>query len=223
MKDDLDSLKFNPDGLIPAIVQDHLTGEVRMMAWMNREALEATLQTRRATFWSRSRGQLWVKGEESKNVLHVQGVRTDCDRDTILVLCDPAGPSCHTERDNCFFVPLSLDEGILEPDPQGVKPMVERLEQVLESRKSSEGDKSYTKSLFEAGTTQINRKIIEEADELAQALEKESDERAISETADLLFHVLVGLRYRNISWRSVLEVLAGRFGVGGHVEKATRR
>lgn len=210
-------LQFNDQGLIPAIVQDHLTGEVRMMAWMNQESLDATLSSRKATFYSRSRQKLWVKGEESGNVLHVINVMTDCDADTLLVLCDPVGPSCHTGRDNCFFVPLS-GEGEIAP----VRPMIERLEAVLETRKTSNGEKSYTRSLFDGGAEKIGKKICEEAGEVVQAISEESDERVASEAADVVFHVLVGLRFRGVPWRNVLGVLATRFGIGGHVEKASR-
>ncbi len=213
----MSELKFNDQGLIPAIVQDRLTGEVRMMAWMNQEALDQTIQTRRATFFSRSRERLWVKGEESGNVLEVAEVLADCDGDTLLVLCDPVGPSCHTGQDNCFFVPL--DGG-----PSGsAKPLTERLEQVLEQRKTSTTEKSYTRSLFDGGAEKIGRKIVEEAGEVVDAIKGESDERVANEAADVFFHLLVGLRYRNVSWSDVLRVLAGRFGVGGHVEKAARK
>jgi phosphoribosyl-AMP cyclohydrolase / phosphoribosyl-ATP pyrophosphohydrolase len=213
---DMTQLKFNEQGLIPAIIQDRLTGEVRMMAWMNQSALDQTLSTRRATFFSRSRNKLWVKGEESGNLLHVSQVMADCDGDTLLLLCDPVGPSCHTGRDNCFFVPL--DAGANE----SVKPLVERLELVLEARKTSTTEKSYTRSLFEGGGEKIGRKIVEEAGEVVQAIAEESDERVASEAADVFYHLLVGLRYRNVSWSQVLRVLAGRFGVGGHDEKAAR-
>jgi phosphoribosyl-ATP pyrophosphohydrolase/phosphoribosyl-AMP cyclohydrolase len=211
-----DELKFNDQGLIPAIVQDRLSGEVRMMAWMNQEALDRTLSTRRATFYSRSRQCLWVKGEQSGNTLFVEAVYADCDGDTLLLMCDPAGPSCHTGQQNCFFTPLGEDE------PQLALPMVERLEAVLETRKSSSGDKSYTRSLFDGGTEKIGAKIHEEASELVQALCSESDQRVENEAADLLYHTLVGLRFRDVPFRRVLAVLAGRFGVGGHAEKASR-
>lgn len=215
--ENLARLKFNEAGLIPAIVQDRLTGEVRMMAWMNRQSLDKTLETRKATFYSRSRQKLWMKGEESGNTLEVHQVLLDCDGDTLLVLCDPAGPSCHTGQDNCFFAPLDVG------DEAPARPLTERLEQVLEARKNSTGEKSYTRSLFDGGAEKIGRKIEEEAGEVVQALATESDERVASEAADVFYHLLVGLRLRQVSWRAVLEVLAGRFGVGGHVEKASRK
>lgn len=213
----LDALKFNEQGLVPAIVQDRLTGEVRMMAWMDRSAVEQTLATRRATFFSRSRGRAWMKGEESGNVLLVHEVLADCDGDTLLVLCDPQGPSCHTGADNCFFQSLETSEKM------PAKLFVERLESILESRKTSTTEKSYTRSLFDGGSAKIASKIEEEAAELNAALKDETDERVTSEAADLFFHTLVGLRFRNVSFRSVLSVLASRFGVGGHAEKAARK
>lgn len=212
-----DRLKFNDQGLIPAIVQDRLTGEVRMLAWMNRESLEKTRTTGHATFYSRSRQKLWTKGEESGNLLVVEELMADCDGDTLLVLCDPKGPSCHTGAENCFFKPLT--ETIEEP----ARPLVGRLEDVLQVRKGSTSEKSYTRSLFDGGSAKIGSKIREEAGELSDALDSESDERVASEAADVVYHTLVGLRLRNIPWRAVLAVLADRFGIGGHVEKATRK
>jgi phosphoribosyl-ATP pyrophosphohydrolase/phosphoribosyl-AMP cyclohydrolase len=214
---DKTKLVLNDQGLIPAIVQDHLTGEVRMMAWMNEEALSLTLSTRKATFYSRSRSRLWVKGEESGNTLLVESVSLDCDGDTLLLQCTPSGPSCHTGADNCFFEPLTGGQ----PGPQ--KPMMERLEGVLEARKNSSGEKSYTRSLFDGGAAKIGSKIEEEAREVVVAIDRESDERVASEAADVIYHLLVGLRLRSVPFRAVLAVLHQRFGVGGHTEKASRK
>jgi len=220
----IDSLKFNEQGLIPAIAQDRLSGEVRMMAWMDRAAVEQTLATRRATFFSRSRGKSWVKGEESGNVLVVTELLADCDADTLLVLCDPAGPSCHTGRDNCFFQAVSSGppDGAVEAPDQSEKPFVEKLETLLEARKRSSGDKSYTRSLFDGGAAKIGEKIREEAGEVSEAIASENGERVASEAADIFYHLLVGLRFREVPFRRVLAVLAARFGTGGHVEKASR-
>ncbi len=215
----LDSLKYDAAGLITAVVQDRLTGEVRMVAWMNEEALQRTLETKKATFFSRSRQKLWVKGETSGHTLHVYDVVADCDGDTLLVLVDPEGPSCHTGRDNCFFERVSED-GTTTIEP--AVPFFDRLERVLEARKQSTGDKSYTRSLFDGGVPKIAKKIREEANEVIGALEHESDDRVANEAADVIYHLLVGLRLRNVPVRAVLEVLAGRFGVSGHDEKASR-
>jgi phosphoribosyl-AMP cyclohydrolase / phosphoribosyl-ATP pyrophosphohydrolase len=212
-----EDLKFNEQGLIPAIAQDRLNGEVRMMAWMDRAAVERTLETRLATFYSRSRGKAWVKGEESGNVLRVVEVHADCDRDTLLLLCDPVGPSCHTGSRNCFFEPMGQE-------PQGAlaEPLLGRLEGVIRARQNATEEKSYTKSLLAGGAHKVGGKIQEEAGELTAAIAGESDERVANEAADLLFHMLVGLRLRDVGLDRVLSVLAGRFGVGGHVEKAAR-
>ncbi len=207
---DLARVKFDDRGLCVAVAQDRLTGAVRMVAWMNREALEATLATKRATFFSRSRNRLWVKGEESGNVLAVTDVALDCDGDTILVLVDPAGPSCHTGQETCFF----------EGEP--FVPALEELAREIESRKKSDGGKSYTKSLLDGGADLIGSKVREEADELARAIAGESRERVISEAADVLYHALVGIASRDVSLREVLGELARRRGRSGHDEKASR-
>lgn len=224
-------LKFDESGLITAVVQDRLTGEVRMVAWMNQEAVQRTIESGRATFYSRSRKRLWQKGEESGHVLVVSDISVDCDRDTLLVQVDPMGPSCHTGQQNCFFTPLGADvsrqtvaaeDANREDEARLALPFVERLELALEARRTSSVDKSYTRSLLDGGAPRISAKVIEEAGEFAQAIASESDERVASEAADVVYHLLVGLRLRHVGWRSVLSVLAGRFGLGGLVEKARR-
>ena len=224
-------LSFDPKtGLIPAIAQDRLTGEIRMVAWMNQEALDRTIETRLATFYSRSRQKLWVKGESSGNALKVHEVFVDCDADVVLVLCDPEGPSCHTGRPSCFFRRIDTKEppGVGSA-PRGSEaelipalPYAQELEHVIEARSRSTSEKSYTKSLLDAGIAKISGKIEEEAAELTRALAGESDERALSEAADLVFHVLVGLRARGLPLRGVLEKLAARSSQSGHAEKASR-
>lgn len=217
-----EELRYNEQGLLPAIAQDRLTGEVRMLAWMDKNAVERTLETRRATFFSRSRGKSWVKGEESGNFLEVVDIKADCDGDTLLLLCDPAGPSCHTGADNCFFEPLVEEIGSARAS-QAALPFLGQLEAVIAARSTAAADKSYTKSLLTAGAHKVGEKLREEAEELARALASESDERVASEAADLLFHILVGLRLRQFNFRRVLSVLAARFGVSGHDEKASRQ
>ena len=211
-------LKFDEHGLITAVVQDRLTGEVRMVAWMNEEAILRTLESGRATFFSRSRQRLWQKGEESGHVLLVSDISADCDRDTLLVSVDPVGPSCHTGQQNCFFTPLERPGAELA-QTELAQPFMDRLEAALEARRTSTGDKSYTRSLLDGGAERIAAKMVEEAGEFSQAISQESDERVASEAADVVYHLLVGLRLRHVGWRSVL---AGRFGLGGHVEKARR-
>jgi phosphoribosyl-ATP pyrophosphohydrolase/phosphoribosyl-AMP cyclohydrolase len=219
--DALDQLRFDASGLIPVIAQDHLTGQVRMLAYMNREALELTLATGLATFYSRSRAALWTKGESSGHVLSVHAVFADCDGDTLLLHVTPRGPSCHTGRPACFFREVR-GGGALEEAPSEATSFLEQLEQVLESRKGASAAKSYTKSLFEAGAQKIGDKLREEASELAAAVQSESDERVLAEAADVLYHTLVGISWRGLSLRQVMEVLYGRTRQSGHQEKASR-
>ena len=216
------TLQFNEQGLIPALAQDRFDGQVRMLAWMNREALEHTLETGLATFFSRSRGKLWVKGEGSGNRLRVHSVTADCDADTLLLLVEPAGPSCHTGRPSCFFKRVGPD-GSLSDQPSEVTPFISELEQTIRDRQASSAEKSYTKSLLDGGIGKINAKISEEAAELVAALSAESDERVLSEASDLLFHLLVGLRARGLDFRQVVATLAGRTKQSGHEEKLNRK
>lgn len=213
---DANDLAYDAKGLVTVVVQDRLTGEVRMVAHANQEAIRATLASGEGHFWSRSRGALWKKGETSGNVLRVHEVWADCDRDAIVYLVDPAGPSCHTGAPSCFF------ERALGGAEGRALPTLSRLEEALAARASSSAEKSYTKSLLEKGAPKINAKIREEADELARAVEGESDERVVSEAADLVYHVVVGLLHRGVPVRDVLEELARRFGTSGHDEKASR-
>ena len=214
-------LKFDERGLIPAIAQDHLTGQVRMLAYMNQAALEQTLATGKATFFSRSRGALWTKGETSGHVLQVLSVVADCDADTLLLSVLPVGPSCHTGRPACFFRRVG-DAGTLSDQPQEAAPFLMELGSLLEARKSSTAERSYTKSLLVGGPEKIGAKIREEAGELADALKAETDERVLSEAADLLYHAMVGLTQRGLTLRQVIEVLAARTHQSGHQEKASR-
>lgn len=224
----LESLKFDAAGLVTVVVQDRHTGEIRMVAHANVEAIRLTLESGYAHFWSRSQKKLWKKGEESGNMIGVTEVFADCDADCLLYLADPSGPSCHTGRESCFYRPLTLaglaaaDESGEEARPLGA-PTLLTLTRTLAARKeSSDSKKSYTKSLLEKGAPKIGAKLREEADELANALVDEPDENVASEAADVLYHAMVGLLWRGLSLRDVAATLAGRFGVGGHEEKAAR-
>lgn len=215
------SLKPDAQGLLPAIAQDRLTGQVRMVAWMNGEALARTLASGRATFYSRSRGTLWEKGESSGNGLVVHAVYADCDADTLLLVVDPEGPSCHTGRPSCFFRILGPD-GALEEQPTEAVAFLERLEQEVAARVHSSAEKSYTRWLLDGGASRLGDKLREEAAELALAIAGESDERVANEAGDLLYHLLVALRSREVPLRRVLQILAARAGTSGHQEKAER-
>ena len=214
-------LAFGESGLLPAVVQDRLTGQVRMVGYMSRESLAATLRTGRATFFSRSRSELWEKGQSSGNTLRVVSLHADCDADTILVLVDPTGPTCHTGTPSCFFRSVGAD-GALTDEARDATPFLEALEREIEARKQSVGSKSYTRHLLDGGPERIGAKLREEADELARAIESESDDRVASEAADVLYHAMVGLASRGVSLRDVLDKLAARAGTSGHDEKARR-
>ena len=216
----MDLLKWDEKGLVSVVVQDRLTGEVRMLAHANREAVERTLESGDAFFWSRSRQSLWRKGETSGNTLRVHEVWADCDADALVYLVEPAGPSCHTGRRSCFYRRLST--GGMDEDGSFAEPTLLRLEAMLEARKASTGEKSYTRYLLDKGVGKIGEKIREEGGELADALVDEADERVISESADVIYHAMVGLISRGLSLRAVEAELARRFGQSGHDEKASR-
>ena len=204
-------LKWDGQGLIPAVAQETETGEVLMVAWMDREALAKTLTTGLAHYWSRERRALWRKGETSGHTQHVDGVFADCDRDTLLVQVHQDGVACHTGARTCFFTRLA---GSASPSPAGAGPaLLEVVERVLQSRKVERPAGSYTASLFERGEAQICRKIGEEATEVVTAaLGGEGDGRVVSEVADLWFHSMVLLASRGIPLRRVFEELARRHG-----------
>jgi len=198
-----DDVKWGSQGLAPAIVQDELSGEVLMLAWMSRESLRQTLDTGLATFWSRSRGELWVKGKTSGNTQRVSAVRLDCDQDAILLRVEPAGPACHTGARSCFLATEPL-----EPTPAET---LAALERVLRSRKQAAPEGSYTAKLF-ANEALRHKKIGEEATELVMASLKGTKEEIANEAADLLYHALVLLQAHDLGLRDVAEVLRAREG-----------
>jgi len=224
---------YDERGLVPCIVQDAATGTVLMLAWMNAEALRLTRETRTVHFWSRSRQALWKKGETSGNTLALVELRLDCDRDAVLVRAQPAGPTCHTGATSCFFHRDGTTDGVPDGGGDGepddviddgpAPPILHRLAQIIEARREATAEKSYTKSLLDAGMPKILAKIAEEHGELADELPDGDDAKVIHETADLVFHVMVGLAARRIPLDAVLAELGRRFGTSGHVEKARRK
>ena len=221
-------MDFDEHGLLPVVAQDHLTGEVRMVAFASEQAVRLTLETGRATFWSRSRGELWEKGRTSGNTLAVTGVLVDCDADCLVYLVAPNGPTCHTGRTSCFFRRATLDDSkppriVVSDTVVPVPTLLARLELVLEARKASNAKASYVKSLYEGGPATIGEKLVEEAGELATAIAGEADDRVVSEAADVLFHVMVALRSRGVSIEAVLQELDRRTGTSGHDEKRARQ
>ncbi|KAF5836817.1 bifunctional phosphoribosyl-AMP cyclohydrolase/phosphoribosyl-ATP pyrophosphatase [Dunaliella salina] len=231
----LSKLKFSQDGLVAVIVQHIDTGEVLMQAFADRAALNETLQTRLATFYSRSRKGRWCKGETSGAFIHVHKVFVDCDRDSIIYLSDPIGPSCHTGARTCWFSETSLSvDGVQEAGDHthhadhAPQTTLLSLEQTIAKRREamqqpSEGKPSWTARLL--GNPELAcKKVREEAGELCQTLEKsEGRERAASEMADLLYHAMVLLNLQGVSMEEVLRELRRREGVSGVVEKASRQ
>lgn len=216
-------LRFDERGLIPVVVQDRMTGQVRMLAYASAEALARTLASGRATFFSRSRGELWEKGATSGNGLSVASVVADCDADALIYLVDPEGPTCHTGAPSCFFRRVG-EHGLNETDGTGqsAAAFLDLLEREIESRRESTAERSYTRHLLDRGAERIGAKIREEADELGRALASESDERVVSEAADVIYHLMVGLALRRVSLRAVIAELARRAGQSGHDEKRAR-
>ena len=216
---------YDERGLVPCIVQDAVTDVVLMLAWMNAEALRRTRETGAVHFWSRSRQALWKKGETSGHTLAVAEIRIDCDLDAVLVRARPAGPTCHTGATSCFFHRDAGGDGAMDDavDHGPAPPILHRLVQVIEARRAATAERSYTKSLLDAGMPKILAKIAEEHGELAAELPAGEDAKVVHETADLLFHVMVGLAARRIPLDAVLAELARRFGTSGHVEKAQRK
>ncbi len=221
-------IKWDERGLVPAIVQDQSSQAVLMLAWMNREALDATLRTGIVHFYSRSRQSLWKKGESSGNTLELCEMRTDCDSDAILISARPAGPTCHTGARSCFYKQVAADTPPAlqaeDDGPDGAKAaIVDRLYEVLCARRDgSAADTSYTRSLLDKGFPKIEAKIHEESGELLEVLASGEEAKVVHETADLFFHVLVGWCARGLAPELLWAEFERRFGVGGHVEKAGR-
>jgi phosphoribosyl-ATP pyrophosphohydrolase/phosphoribosyl-AMP cyclohydrolase len=209
----LDELRFDAQGLIPAVVQEGDTGELLMVAWMDRAAVEATLSTGRTHFWSRSRGEPWRKGDTSGHVQHVQSVFADCDRDTLLVLVHQEGVACHTGSRTCFFTRLDAP-GAAPAAWEGGSGVLETVERVIQARKVERPEGSYVARLLAKGDPGVLKKIGEEATEVVVAASTETRERLVSEVADLWFHTLVLLGARGIPVREVFAELARRHAAG---------
>ena len=202
-------VEWNAQGLVPAVVQDAGTGQVLMLAYMNEESLQRTLDTGQTWFWSRSRGELWHKGATSGNTQRVVEMRYDCDADTLLVRVEPAGPACHTGQQSCFY--RRLPDGKEMGAPPASSQVLPHLEAVIRDRKANPQPGSYTCQLLDAGQPRILKKVGEEAIEILIAAQSEGDERLVSELADFTYHALVLLAARDLAWSDVEAELARRF------------
>ncbi len=206
----INELKFDDKGLITAVVQDVTTKEVLMVAYMNEETLKLTLDTKKATFFSRSRNEIWVKGETSGNYLHVDSIKVDCDGDCLVVLARPDGPACHTNNRSCFY--RKIDNGQLVEDTTSgkVSDILMREQAVIIDRKHNPDDDSYTNYLFNKGEDKILKKVGEEAAEVVIAGKNRDKEEIKYETADLLYHLSVMLVDNDMTWDDIFEEMENR-------------
>lgn len=188
----------SPGNIVPVIVQDNLTGKVLMLGYMNSQALQQTLDTKLVTFYSRSKQRIWVKGETSKNFLHLIDIKTDCDNDTLLVKARADGPVCHTGADTCFSETNKTDNFLTE------------LENIISNRKQNHDPKSYTSSLFAKGINSIAQKVGEEAIEVIIESKDNNQNLFLNEAADLLFHYLILLQAKEKKLADVIEILKQR-------------
>lgn len=209
MEELMNNLKFDDNGLIPAVVQDNVTKKVLMVAYMNRESIEITLKDKKATFFSRSRQQLWKKGETSGNYMNVVAVDVDCDGDCLLVSVNPDGPACHTGNETCFYRRYEDGKLIDRPEEFG-SDILERLQLVAEDRLKNPKEGSYTNYLFEKGEDKILKKVGEEAAEVVIAGKNKDKDEIAYEVADLLYHMTVMLVDNKMSWGEIFKELEKR-------------
>lgn len=201
---DIEKMKIdftkNENGLIPAIIQDNTTKNVLMLGYMNQEAVAKTLETNTVTFFSRSKGRLWTKGEESGHFLELVSIKNDCDNDTLLIKVNPVGPTCHTGSDTCWQEDNNQEFGFLS-----------KLENTIKNRKeNADSEKSYVASLFAKGMNKIAQKVGEEAVEVVIEAKDNNDDLFLSESADLLFHYLILLQAKGYQLNDVINVLKSR-------------
>ncbi len=207
---EIESLAFERmDGLLPAIVQHAGTGDVLMLGYMSREALRETLSRRRVVFFSRSKQRLWEKGETSGNSLDLHDVRTDCDRDALLVRATPRGPVCHLGTNSCFGAAHAVTDSAARRAPANLT-FLTTLASLIEQRIAAQPDGSYTAQLVSQGPRRMAQKVGEEGLEVALAAVGQSDAELVSESADLLFHLLVLLQSRHLSLDDVVRELQSR-------------
>ena|SRR3989338_362911 len=220
---DIKNLKYDSNGLIPVIIQDWKNGDVLMLAYMNEESLNKTIETGFTHFWSRSRNKLWKKGETSGNEQIVKEISYDCDNDTLLIKVEQKGVACHTGSRTCFYSKLPLTS-ILSPEGRGEgegggPSVIDKIYEVIQDRKRNLREGSYVSSLFKSGRDKILKKIGEEASEVVIGSKNDKKEEIVYEIADLWFHTLVLLGYHDISPEEIYKELQKRFGKSGIKDK----
>ena len=222
MIDKIDFQKNN--GLIPVITQDNETNEVLMLAYMNKEALELTIKTNFAHYFSRSKQRIWKKGESSNHTQEIISIMLDCDQDTILLKVNQKGVACHTGRKSCFFTDIKTGEITqeVEIDTLNSYGVVDTLYHTIQDRKNTDSTKSYTAKLLQGEQNSMLKKIVEEAGEFTFAIKDDNEDEIIYEASDLLYHSLVALASKNISPDRIKQEIARRFGMSGIEEKNNR-
>ncbi len=210
---DLSNLKFDAQGLIPAVVLDDETGEILTLAYMNRESLEISIREKRTCFWSRSRAELWRKGETSGNVQHIRRIVADCDADALAVYVRKEGPACHTGEESCFFREVFDNDDI----PPAFS--YDGLMQLILGRKTEKKEGSYTTYLFEKGMDKILKKVGEESTEVIVAAKNDDKKETVYEIADLAYHVMVLMAEMGISVDDVTQELASRHVIDKKVKQ----
>ena len=204
----MEKIKFDKDGLVPAVLQDATTGEVLMVAYMNEESLEISKKTGRATFWSRSRGELWEKGKTSGNFMYIKEIRVDCDADCLLIKVEPAGPACHTGKRTCFY--RDIEGGELDLEKKDNSDILNRLMAVTLDRKVNPQEGSYTNYLFDKGEDKILKKVGEEAAEVVIAGKNRAKDEIAYEVSDLMYHMTVMLADNDMTWEDIFDELEKR-------------
>lgn len=216
-------IDWNKTPLLPAIVQDVQTQEVLMLAYQDKEAYELTLSSGYAHFYSRSKKRIWKKGETSGHTQEVQNVKIDCDQDAILLLVKQNGVACHTGAKSCFFTDVTTGKvEQKEVDTSAVYSVIDTLYHTILERKDADAKESYTAHLFTKGENTILKKVVEEAGEFCFALKDNNEDEIIYEAADLVYHSLVALGYKEINPDRIKTELARRFGLSGIKEKESR-
>ncbi|MCK9455480.1 MAG: bifunctional phosphoribosyl-AMP cyclohydrolase/phosphoribosyl-ATP diphosphatase HisIE [Sulfurimonas sp.] len=224
MQDTVNRIDWQKISLLPVIVQDLNSGEVLMMAYMNKEALELSLKTKTAHYFSRSKQRLWKKGESSGHTQEIDSFYIDCDNDTLLIKVIQNGVACHTGRRSCFFT--ELESGDIQSDvevsSESLYGTIDTLYHTIQERKNANPDSSWTAKLLSKGDNAILKKVVEEAGEFSFAYKDNDEGEMIYEAADLTYHMLVALAAKNISPDRVKQELARRFGMSGIAEKNSR-
>ena len=225
MREIINRIDWEKIGLLPVVVQDVVNNEVLMMAFMDKEALELSLSTKVAHYFSRSKQRIWKKGESSGHTQTIHSFNVDCDNDTLLIKVTQEGVACHTGRRSCFFTELEsgFTTSQVEIDTHEAYGVIDTLYHVIQERKMADPETSWTAKLFEKGDNTILKKVVEEAGEFCFAYKDDDESEMVYEAADLTYHMLVALAAKNVSPDRIKQELARRFGISGVAEKNARK